>query len=323
MKKTGLLLILALAVCASAQQPNPTAVGMPSFAAPEGTVPTTESFPIERIQMPTKADLYCAGMVNKQLLPNVNFVAGGLNTPNTTQFGRGDVVYLQGKGYELGQKYMILRELRDPNEYELFDGQRKMLHQMGQPYAELGTAKIVDTRSRMAVALIEFGCAPIVPGDIAVPFEEATPIAFHLPVHFDRFLPASNKVSGRIVMAKDFDSELGTGAKVYMNVGSNQGVKVGDYMRAERRYEADLHDPVDSLSFKADITEDTQAKPVSIDPGLFSKGGGRVIHMADLPRRAVGEIVILKTTPTTSTGMLVFAPEDVHVGDQVEVDPQP
>jgi len=75
-------------------------------------------------------------------------------------------------------------------------------------------------------------------------------VQFHPPLRFDRFLPTGSKVSGRIVMGKDFDAELGTGQKLYFNVGSNQGVKVGDYFRAVRNYEADLHDPVDSLSFK-------------------------------------------------------------------------
>jgi len=44
--------------------------------------------------------------------------------------------------------------------------------------------------------------------------------------------------------------------------------------------------------------------------------------VADLPRRAVGEIVIISTTPTTSTGMIVFAMEDIHLGDGVEIDQQ-
>lgn len=109
--------------------------------------------------------------------------------------------------------------------------------------------------------------------------------------------------------------------KVYMNIGSNQGVKPGDYFRAVRSYEADLHDPVDSLSFKASTNEDTQKRQASIDTNMFTKTGGPVIHVADLPRRAVGEVVILSTTPTTSTGMVVFAMESVHVGDGVELDP--
>lgn len=47
---------------------------------------------------------------------------------------------------------------------------------------------------------------------------------------------------------------------------------------------------------------------------------GPDIHVNDLPRRAVGELVIIGVTPTTSTGMIVFALEDVHVGDNVELD---
>jgi hypothetical protein len=39
-----------------------------------------------------------------------------------------------------------------------------------------------------------------------------------------------------------------------------------------------------------------------------------------LPRRAVGEIVIIGVTNTTATGMIVFALEDVHAGDAVEAD---
>jgi hypothetical protein len=39
-----------------------------------------------------------------------------------------------------------------------------------------------------------------------------------------------------------------------------------------------------------------------------------------MPRRAMGEIVVINVTPTTATGMLVFALEDIHVGDQVELE---
>jgi hypothetical protein len=135
-------------------------------------------------------------------------------------------------------------------------------------------------------------------------------------------MPSNGKASGRIVMAKDFDLLLGTGAKVYINVGGNQGVKVGDYFRAVRSYEADLRDPVDSLSFKAATSDDTQKRPPSIEGHMFAKTKGPLIHVADMPRRAMGEIVVINVTPTTATGMLVFALEDVHVGDHVELDEQ-
>jgi hypothetical protein len=319
MKKTGLLLLLCLTVAAAAQQADSTAAGQ---AAPQNTEITTGTFPVERVQTPTNADLYCGGFVSKDLVPNAKFVAGGLESPNTTKFATNDTIFLAGQGYQVGQQYQIVRELVDPNQYELFAGQHSMLKAMGQPYAELGRVRIVDTRNKMAVGHVEFSCETIVTGDIAMPFVEKPAIAFHLPERFDRLMPSNSKTSGRIVLAKDFDLLLGTGSKIYMNVGANQGVKVGDYFRAVRTYDADLQDPVDSLSFKASTTDDTQKNPPSIEGHMFSKTKGPSIRVADMPRRAMGEIVVINTTPTTATGMLVFALEDVHVGDSVELDQQ-
>jgi hypothetical protein len=313
MKKTGLLVLL-LATAAWAQS------GTEATADPQGTAPTTNSFPTMRVQTPTYADLYCAGFISKQILPDANFVAGGLQTPTTTKFTRGDMIYLEGTGYSAGAEYEIVRALRDVNEYEMYPGEAKLLKETGQPYEEVGRVKIVDTRDKTAIGQIEYACDGVNPGDTAIPFAEKQTIAFHEQIRFDRFLPASSKLSGRIVMGKDFDSELGTGQKVYINLGANQGVKIGDYFRAVRSYTADLADPVDSLSFKAAIAEDTQKKTPSVDPAMFTKGNGPVIHVRDLPRRAVGEIVVIGVTNTTATGMIVFALEDVHAGDSVEVD---
>jgi len=319
MKKTGLLLLLCLTVAAAAQQTDSTPADQ---AAPQNTETTTGTFPIERVQTPTNADIYCGGFVSKELVPNANFVGGGLESPNTTKFATNDTIFLAGQGYQTGQKYQIVRELVDPNQYELFAGQHSMLKAMGQPYSELGWVRIVDTRGKMAVARVEFSCESIVPGDFAIPFAEKPAIAFHLPEKFDRFRPSNSSASGRIVLAKDFDLLLGNGSKVYMNLGASQGIKVGDYLRAVRTYEADLRDPVDSLSFKASATEDTQKYPPSIQGHMFSKTKGPSIQVGDMPRRAIGEIVVINTTPTTATGMVVFSLEDVHVGDGVELDPQ-
>jgi hypothetical protein len=319
MQKTGILLLLA-ASAMWAQSSGVNAVG--NTTAPSGTVITSASFPIERVQMPTYADLYCAGFISQHTLPDAKFVDGGLQTPADTKYVNGDIVYLRGHDFTLGAQYEIIRELRDINEYELFPGQKKLLKITGQPYAEIGRVRVIDMRSKSAIAQIEFSCDPINPGDTVIPFSEKQVVTFHPPYRFDRFLPTGSKVSGRILMGKDFDSELGTGQKVYFNVGSNQGVKVGDYFRAVRNYDADLHDPVDSLSFKASYSDDTQKKQASFDPGLWEKSNGPVIHVRDLPRRAVGEIVVIGTTPTTSTGMIVFAMEDVHAGDGVELDDQ-
>jgi hypothetical protein len=314
MKKTGLLL-LVLVTAVAAQEAG--------SADPAGIIATTGNVPVARYQTPTSADLYCAGFISKERVPDAKYVDGGLQTPNTTKFTNGEIVYLFGTGYQTGQEYTIVRELRDVNEYEFFEGQRKMIRDSGHPYSEVGRVKVLDARNRSAVAEVEFSCDPINPGDVAVPFVEKAPIAFHPPVHLDRFAPPNGKLTGRILLAKDFDGTLGTGGKVYLNFGSNQGTKVGDYFRAVRPYTLDLHDPVDSLSFKASTSEDTQKNLPTFEAKRFTRTKGPNIHVADLPRRAVGEVVILSVTPTTSTGMIVFSLEDVHPGDAVELDEQP
>lgn len=312
MKTAVLILLIALPLGLQAQTSEPT---------PDGTTPTSETFPVEKVQLPTNADLNCAGFLSKEVGSREKYVAGGLESPFTTQFANDEAIFLNGHGYELGKEYEIVRELKDPNRYELFPGQWSALKASGHPYEELGRVVIVDTRHKMAIAKVEFSCNTILPGDFAIPYVEKPTFAFHAPMRFDRFI-AANGASGRILLAKDFDSELGNGVKVYMNIGSSQGLKVGDYLRATRTYEATAHDSVDSLSFAVTAMEPTQARQPRLDGGWMNQTNGPNIHIADMPRRGVGEIVIISTTPSTSTGMIVFSLEPVHVGDRVEVDQQ-
>jgi hypothetical protein len=319
MKKTGLLLLLMTAGATFALAQASTTATTPES---DGIIHTTVNVPFVRFQTPTAADIYCAGFLTKERVPNANYVNGGLQTPFSTKFQIGELVYLAGSGYEAGHLYSVVRELRDINEYEIYPGQRKILAAAGRPYGEIGRVRVVDTRSHSAIAQVEFSCDPINPGDVVLPFAEKPPVTFHVPTHFDRFAPANGKLTGRIVLGKDFDGVLGTGMKLYMNMGSNQGVKVGDYFRVVRTYEAVLKDPVDSLSFEAQTSEDTQMRPPTFEANRLIRTKGPNIHVHDLPRRAVGEVVVLNVTPTSSSAMVVFALEDVYAGDTVEMDEQ-
>jgi len=313
MKKALLFLLLLSPMALRAQQEGS------DDAAPAGTVVTSVNFPTERLVTPTASDLYCAGFVSKPIQTHHQFVAGGLESPFTTRFGTSEGVFLTGK-YEAGQQYSIVRELKDPNRYELFKGQWSALKAAGQPYEEVGRVRVVDTRGKMAVAKVEFACDTIVPGDYAVPFEEKPAALFHSPMRFDLFAPSNGQLSGRIILGKDFDSEMGTGGKVYLNVGANQGLKLGDFVRATRTYEVTAEDAVESLSFAAAVQEPTQSRQTVIDPSFMNHGDGPAVHVSEMPRRAVGEILIIGVTPSTATGMIVFALAPVHIGDRVELD---
>src|SRR3981189_3347931 len=142
MKKTGMLLLLMATATLAVAQQSTTAITPDS----SGIVNTSVNVPFVRFQTPTAADIYCAGFLSKDRVPDANYVNGGLDTPSSTKFGNGEMVYLSGTGYQAGQLYSIVREIRDVNEYEIYEGQRKVLAAAGRPYGEIGRVRVVDTR---------------------------------------------------------------------------------------------------------------------------------------------------------------------------------
>jgi hypothetical protein len=294
-----LCFVLAATLVASAQQPQ---TSLP---------PTARTNMAERQQAPTYSDVYCAGFISKKSIPAKNFVVAGLETANSSQFAKGDVMFVEGGGLQEGALISLVRELHDPNENEGYRGQHAAVRATGQPYADLGWARIVAVRGSAAVARIEFSCAPVVARDVAVPFEERAIMDSRKNVPFDRFPRASSSLTGQVVLAKDFDTVLGIGQKVYLNLGSDKGVKTGDYFNILRSYDPAEMEEIDSLSYRAHASEDTQN----------SKRKIKSENYAALPMRAVGQAVVLMSNPGSSTAMITFALEDVLVGDQVEMLP--
>jgi hypothetical protein len=322
MMKTVFWVLLLVGVSLG-QEAGSTPDGTTSQDQLAGVSTSANTHPLERVQTPTYEDLYCAGFITKQDVPHDTFVAGGLHSPHATKFVKNEVIFLSGSKFKEGDRVALIRELVDPNRYEMFPGQFKLMSATGRPYAELGHARVIDTRHNMAIALLDFSCEPIVVGDQVIALTERQQVSYRNPHRFDRFSPPNGKTSGQIVLGKDFDNFLGTGRKAYLTVGAEKGVKVGDYFRITRDYTEDLKDPVDSLSFKASYAEDTQMHPPSVESAWWKRSKGPVVHVKDMPRRAMGEMIILSTTPTSATGMVTFALEDIHVGDGVELEETP
>jgi len=298
MKRIGLVLV-ALAAVAMAQQP--------STQAPVAQVAATNL--VETAEQPTYSDVYCAGFITNQAVPESAYVVGGWDTPHETYYGSREYVYLTGGGFQPGAEYSIVRHLHDPNRFEAYSGQHMEIAGLGQAYAELGRVKIVDVRGNTGIAWVSYSCDAINPGDLAIPFVDKPIPSFAPVVPFNRFLPPNGKLSGRIVMAKDFDYLVGTHGRVYLNIGADKGVKVGDYFTITRTYPETRKDQGDYLSYKASMITDTQEHPPTF-PGTRS---------GELPRMALGQMIIVGVTPTSSTGMVTFTLESVQVGDSVEL----
>ena len=265
----------------------------------------------ERVQAPSYADMYCSGFITNEEHGKGSYVVAGAESPNQTQFAQGDIVFLEGSGLQEGYRLSVIRELRDPNKSRAYQGQAAAVSALGQPYAELGRLRVTAIREKTAIAQVEYSCSPIVAGDFVVPFQEKAPVAYRRNTALERFPAAAGSLTARIVMAKDFDYILGTGQKVYISAGADKGVKVGDYFRAVRDYDPANMDDLGVLSYKVTQSEETQKSHTAITREKY----------AELPRRALAEMIVLNVTPTSATAMITFALENVTVGDIVELEP--
>jgi len=301
MKRIVIIAMALLGTAAIAQNPQ-----APPTAGPNGDVATTAA-QIE--DSPSYHDLYCAGFITKETIGRANLITGGDATPERTLYVRGNLIFIGGGGLQQGEKYSVVRDLHDPNHFEPFNGQRHQLDEMGQPYAELGQIRVVSLRGDTAIAQVEYSCQNMTVGDIVVPFRQHLPVNYH-KTEFQRFPTDSGHLTARIIMAREFDQDVGRGQVVYINAGAEKGIKVGDYFRAVRGYDPSKMLAIDALSKNSPIGEDTQKNPGKITDESAAK----------LPMRGLGEMIVINVTPTAATALITKSLEDIEIGDFVQLE---
>ncbi len=281
--------------------------------SPLGVAPgPTNATVTEKLYPVTRSDVYCSGFMTKQPVSKTNFVAGGLNTPYETRFADGDYIFLKGTSTQPGELVSIIREVRNPDDFEMYPGTKVLLKEAGQPYFDIGYARVVELRGESTVAQVEFVCQPILPGDIVLPFVERPMITARPTSTMDRFPADKPTLQGRVAMTQHFDQLASAGSKLYIDIGLEKGVKCGDYFRVTRTYSPKANDKADTEAFSDVVVDDTQ----KTSPRVPKSDRARV-----LPRKLLGEIIILNVTPTSATGMVTFGLEEIHVGDMVELEP--
>jgi hypothetical protein len=306
MKKILLLVTLAASAAAFGQgtaTPSPQDNAQVSPTVLPSTI-------VQKGVAATYSDTYCAGWMSPTDVSNATYVLAGEHSPNTARFVKNDSIFLNGSGWQEGQKVSIVRRVKDPNYYQIYDQQNAELKKAGNLFFDMGQATVSFVQGSTAVAHVDFSCDAIVPGDLVVPFQERQIAAFRArPYDFKHFTTLKGSTKGRIILSKDFDVYMGEGKKFYVNIGANQGLKVGDYLRVYRGYSELDFDPADKASLYTLSFDDDQYK----EPGTVPK------RLGEIPQRSLGEAVVLLTTPTTATAMVTFSIEDLHIGDHFEV----
>ncbi len=257
---------------------------------------------------PTAHQVYCSGVVTTQHIPDETYVISGENSWYKIVFQPDDYVFINrgaSQGVKVGDQFEVVRPVADPEETKWFKYQTMLSKVMGTTYADIGRLRVVHVNEKTSIARSVLACDLMQRGDIVRPFTERPAPPFHA-AQFDIFAAPSGKKLAMVVNTKEFGQLAGAGKIAYVNLGSAQGVQVGDYFRVFR-YQGTHNDLMYQIPESA----------------YMVYGFGRAPHpyqWNDLPRQVLGEGIVLRTAPNSSTILLTTARQEIYAGDYVEVE---
>jgi hypothetical protein len=280
--RTGLLILsLALAVGSAAAQQTPAVADMSS--------------------------VYCSGIVTNQAVPSETYLISGEQSASQITFGQGDLVYINkgaSQGVKVGDEFFVVRPVKETLETPWFNWQTQLMRAMGTAYADLGRLRVVHVGAKTSTALIVFSCDYMQRGDLVQPAAERPAPPIKSSANFDRFAPAG-KSTGMLVTTMGFGQTAGVNSIIYVNLGSSQGVKVGDYFRVFR-YQG--------------TRAETAPTSIGYAYKIYGFGSTPVAYKwDDLPREILGEGVVLRVAPNSSTVLITLSLREMYVGDYAEI----
>lgn len=255
------------------------------------------------------SQIECSGYISTAPVAKDLYIDGGADNDfldTFHAFKAGDYVFLhtqKGTGPLVGQEYRLVRPISDSLKKSLIRGgmgplpdfgyvdyypaEGRAIHQLGNPYADIGRVKIIKLTEEGVVAKVEFACTSVHIGDLAIPYE-SRPIPTFVPTAKpDRFALTNGKLVGSIVAVKNNFESVGDNGIVYLNVGQEENVKPGEKFRVVQ----ELRVP---------------------NQGLYVP--------PTLPEETVGEVVVLWTQEKSSVGVVVRSTRDIDAGDPIQME---
>jgi hypothetical protein len=322
-----LVWLLALAFTANAQSPSPTPqVIMPSAEQPR---PVAGKF-----------SLYCAGYIRHQPLPDLPEIVGAEEEQEQRTYADGDIVYLNAgskQGIKEGQNFQIIRPRGDVQGVH-----KEKRGFLGTFIQEIGQVQVFKVRENTSAAQVIFTCDQALLGDLLAPVpDRESPLQRAADGNLDRFADPTGKQTGRLMMSKDNRELVTRNDIVYIDLGSEDQIKPGDYLTIYRPLGTGNITRVDneemarnrSTGFQSDrfrgggfSSQGSRAK----DKTAFVDAEGRYRyrpittrevkrHRPLMPRKIVGEMVVLDVQARTATAIITRVASEVHTGDWVEI----
>jgi hypothetical protein len=269
-----------------------------------------------RPQAPTPGQLYCSGIVTNEHVPRDTYVITGQQSNYRLTFNEGEYVYINkgsSEGVKVGDEFMAVRPVEDSDPVDWTKWQTAILHKMGTVWEDESRLKVIVAQANVSIAQVVHSCTYVQRGDIVLPFTERPAPPLKSEANFDQFAPPNGKPLAMVIVGKRFQTALGQNDIMYVNLGVNQGVKVGDYFRIFRYEGTENEFAYQTPRFAFDVDG-------YLGPTLGLGESPKKWNWSNVPREDVGEGIVLRASPNAATVLITFSLIEIYPGDYVELE---
>jgi hypothetical protein len=274
----------------------------------------------------------CGGFIEQAAQAAAGQIVGAEQEAERRVLGEGDIVFIDSgaqAGVRVGQEFTVVRPRgRFRSKFTRKSGA------LGVYMQEVGRLRVVRVRDRVSVARVTVACSDVLVGDQLRPASGGAVPQARAEVVLDRFAEPTGKQTGRIVLARDGREMVSRDEVVFIDLGTEDGVKAGDYLTVFR---PEWHGT--TVEYGNEITANARRgfESEEFRGGGFSNQAQRVKDVDGskydptvktpsirrsrpaVPRKVVGELVVIRVEGRTATAVVTRVAQEIHTGDAVEV----
>ncbi len=333
-----LLLLLLILFCAFAHASASGQTGGRRTAAPQRPPRPSERptliAPEERgpASVARASETACGGFIEQTPQAAAGQIVGAEQEKERAVFSEGEMVFIDAgaqSGVRVGQEFTVVR----PRGQFRSKFSRKA-GSLGVYTQEVGRLRVVRVRDRVSVAEVRVACSNLMLGDLLRPAQERAVPQARAEAVLDRFAEPTGKQTGRVVLARDGREMVSRDDVVFVDLGAEDGVKVGDYLTVFRpaghgtlvgygdEVVANARRGYGSDEFSGGGHSNQSQRVKDVDGSQYGetvKTPAIVRARPAVPRRVVGELVVLRVEGRTATAVVTRVAQEIHTGDAVEV----
>ncbi len=304
------------------QQQQPT--GRPTVVAPPERTPALVARPSE---------LECSGQIEAAPVSTGLEIVGAQQEQEQRVFAEGDYLFIAGgaqQGLRAGQELSVVRPRGQFR--TTLSAKRGSLGIFTQ---EVGRVRVVELRGEVAVALVNQSCDSILLGDLLRAVPQRVAATRRPEANLERFANPTGRATGRIVLARDAREMISKDQVVFIDLGAEDNVKAGDYLTIfrptgtgnitrfrDKEITSNSKPHFESERFRGGKFSN-QSQRVRDPQGDASSEAVNTPEIKErrpaMPRKVVGEIVVLSVQARTATAVITRVSQEVHTGDYVEM----